>query len=284
MGDRVLIAGCGFVGTRLAERLAQRGCDVFALRRGEVRPPPGVRPLRADLSRLETLDCLPLDIDVVVYAAGAGAPSEEAYRAAYLDGVDRLFRVLRERGEAPRRVLFCSSTAVYAQRRGEWVDEDSPTRPTRFNGELLLSAERMLQAVVRGAIVVRLGGIYGPGRTRLIDRVRSGEARVRSHPHFTNRIHRDDAAGVLETLALAQSPRHDRYLGVDDEPADEADVLRFLASRLGVDEPALSESASGPPARAGSKRCKNDRVRSEGYRFTYPSFREGYGAMLAESS
>ena len=106
MGARVLIAGCGFVGTPLAGRLAQRGCDVFALRRGDVRPPPGVRPLRADLSRIETLDCLPLDIDAVVYTAGAGAPTEAAYRSAYLDGVDRLFRVLRERGvEVERDVV-----------------------------------------------------------------------------------------------------------------------------------------------------------------------------------
>jgi len=282
MSQRVLIAGCGFVGTSLAERLARRGCEVFALRRSEFRPPPGVRALRADLSRVETLESLPLDIDVVVYAAGAGAPTEEAYRAAYLDGVDRLFRVLRGRGEVPRRVLFCSSTAVYAQNRGEWVDEESATQPRRFNGELLLAAERMLQAVVPGAIVVRLGGIYGPGRTRLIDRVRNGEARIRPHAHFTNRIHRDDAAGVLERLALANAPRHVCYLGVDDEPADEADVLRYLATRLGVAEPRRSDSAAPSVERAGSKRCRNERIRAEGYRFAYPSFREGYASMLAE--
>lgn len=227
------------------------------------------------------MDCLPLDIDAVVYTAGAGAPTEAAYRAAYLDGVDRLFRVLRERGEVPGRVVFCSSTAVYAHTRGEWIDEESPARPTRFSGELLLAAERMLQAVVRGAIVVRLGGIYGPGRTRLIDRVRSGEARTRSKPHYTNRIHRDDAAGVLELLALAEDPRHACYLGVDDEPADEAEVLRHLARRLRVPEPMPAEAPSETPERAGSKRCRNDRIRSEGYRFAYPSFREGYAAMIA---
>ena len=281
MSKRVLIAGCGFVGTSLAERMARQDCEVFALRRSEFRPPPGVRPLRADLSRVETLAALPLDIDVVVYAAGAGAPTEEAYRAAYLDGVDRLFRVLRQRGEAPPRVLFCSSTAVYGQNRSEWVDEESATQPTRFNGELLLSAERMLQALVPGAIVVRFGGIYGPGRKRLIERVRNGEARLRAQPHFTNRIHRDDAAGVLERLALAGAPLHDLYLGVDDEPADEADVLRYLASQLGVAEPRLSDAVAPSVERAGSKRCRNARIRAEGYQFAYPSFREGYAAMLA---
>jgi nucleoside-diphosphate-sugar epimerase len=281
MNARVLIAGCGFVGAPLAERLAQRGCDVFALRRSEAVAPRGVRPVRADLARIETLGVLPEAIDVIVYMAGPSAPIEAAYRAAYLDGLDHLLRVVRERGEAPRRVLFCSSTAVYAQQRGEWVDEDSVTRPVRFNGEILLSAERLLHALLPDAIVVRLGGIYGPGRTRLIDSVRSGEARVRASEHFTNRIHRDDAAGVLECLVLADEPRHTCYLAVDDEPGDEAEVLRYLAERLAVSEPPRAESGSEREPRAGSKRCKNTRIKAEGYSFEYPSFREGYAAMLA---
>ena len=280
MSARVLIAGCGFVGAPLAERLAERGCDVFAMRRSAVAAPRGARLLRADLTKIETLDVLPDGIDVLVYMASPSAPNESAYRAAYLDGVDHLLRVMRERGELPRRTLFCSSTAVYAQHRGEWIDEDSVASPLRFSGEILLSAERLLRALVPDAIVVRLGGIYGPGRTRLIDGVRSGELRVRSGEHFTNRIYRDDAAGVLERLALLEAPRHDCYLGVDDEPADEAEVLRYLAERLGVPEPMPYEPGTEPPTRAGSKRCRNARIRAEGYSFEYPSFREGYAAML----
>jgi nucleoside-diphosphate-sugar epimerase len=149
-----------------------------------------------------------------------------------------------------------------------------------MGGEILLSAERLVQALAPGAIVVRFGGIYGPGRTRLIDRVRAGEARLYPGEHFTNRIHRDDAAGVLELLALAEVPAHTRYLGVDDDPADEAEVLRYLASRLGVPEPALAEPGTPPARRAGSKRCRNARIRSEGYSFEYPSYRSGYASML----
>jgi nucleoside-diphosphate-sugar epimerase len=280
MGARVLIAGCGFVGAPLAERLAERGCDVFALRRSALPAPRGVRSVRADLSKIETLDVLPEGLDVIVYMAGPAAPTEVGYRTTYLDGVDHLLRIVRERGELPRRMLFCSSTAVYAQHRGEWVDETSVTRPLRFSGEILLSAERLLHALMPQAIVVRLGGIYGPGRTRLIDGVRSGDLRIRPGEHFTNRIHRDDAAGVLERLALAERPGHGCYLAVDDEPADEAEVLRYLADRLGVPEPRPFEPGSEPSPRAGSKRCRNARVRAEGYSFAYPTFREGYAAML----
>jgi len=281
MGERVLIAGCGFVGERLARRLVARGCEVFALRRREAVLPDGVEAVRADLSRIETLGVLPDKIDVVVYAASAGAPTERAYREAYLDGVDHLLRVLRDRGEVPRRVLFCSSTAVYAQHRGEWVDEDAATRPLRFSGEILLSAERMLLSRFPESLVVRLGGIYGPGRTRLIERVRSGEARIYPGEHFSNRIHRDDAAGILELLALAEAPAHRLYLAVDDEPADEAAVLRFLADRLGVSDPSAAEPGAVPPRRAGSKRCRNARIHAEGHVFEYRSYREGYSAILA---
>ncbi len=124
---------------------------------------------------------------------------------------------------------------------------------------------------------------YGPtaGVPALIDAVRAGEARIRRGEHFTNRIHRDDAAGILERLVLADAPRHTCYLAVDDDPADEAEVLRYLAERLAVPEPPLAESESERAPRAGSKRCKNARIKADGYSFEYPSFREGYAAMLA---
>jgi len=287
----ILIAGCGYVGLRLAELRAQAGDRVFALRRsGGLRLPHGVEGVRADLSQIATLASLPTGIDAVVYCAGAGRADPDTYRRVYLDGPGNLLRALREAGERPRRFLFCSSTAVYGQSRGEWVDETSHVQPGRWNGETMLAAERLVAASlpragrVPGATLVRLGGIYGPGRTRLVEQVRSGRARLPAAPHYTNRIHRDDAAGVLSHL-LDIEPAHDVYLGVDDEPADLADVLRHLAKRLGVPEPpaeAEPEAGAGSPAaprRAGSKRCRNARIRAEGYRFRYPSFREGYATL-----
>ena len=277
---RVLIAGCGYIGAPTGKRLVERGCTVFGLRRSQAKLPAGVELVRGDLSRLDSLGSLPEGIDTVIYAAGAGASDEAAYRAVYMDGPSNLLRAMREQGEEPGRFLFCSSTAVYGQRRGEWVDEDSVTRPTRWNGELLLAAESLVRACGVPAVVLRLGGIYGPGRTRLVDRVRSGAARIQAEPHFGNRIHREDAAGALAHLALAPQG-HDLYLGVDGQPSDEADVLRWLAGELGVaSKPAVgAEDAPGP--RAGSKRCRNDRLCASGYKFRYPSFREGYAELIA---
>ncbi|MEE3332079.1 MAG: NAD-dependent epimerase/dehydratase family protein [Myxococcota bacterium] len=277
---RILVAGCGYVGTCLAQQLAAGGSQVFALRRTPQPQSHGIVSLCADLTRIETLDVVPENLDAIVYAAGAGSSDEAAYRAAYLDGVQNLVRSVADRASALPRIIFCSSTAVYGQERGEWVDEDSPVRPRRWNGELLLAAERLLRAHVAGSIVVRLGGIYGPGRTRLIDSVREGTARSRREPHFSNRIHRDDAAGVLAHLALTAAPEHDCYLGVDDEPADDAEVLAFLAYQLGVRNPEVAEAGDAPARRGGSKRCRNSRIRDAGYDFVFPSFRDGYIAML----
>lgn len=279
---RIVIAGCGYVGTALGLQLASQGHEVFGLRRNASRLPPAIQPLQADLGRRESLLVLPEQIDFAVYCVSPSSGDEAAYRLAYLDGLERFLRALQEQGEKPTRVFFTSSTSVYAQQRGEWIDEDSPANPRRPAGEILVLAERLLLASGFDAAVVRFGGIYGPGRTRLIQQVERGEAQLEAEPHFTNRIHRDDAAGLLRHL-IAVRDEQTVYLGVDCEPADEADVLRFLADELGVPAPPLRAAEEPPPTRrAGSKRCRNQRVLATGYRYRYPSYRTGYPAVVQD--
>ncbi|MCP4039126.1 MAG: SDR family oxidoreductase [bacterium] len=278
---RILIAGCGYVGCALGEMLVADGHEVFGLRRDPVGLPEGIAPVRADLSLPETLTRLPTAIDTLFYTAGAGAADEEGYRRAYLDGMGRLLGALADLGEKPRRIFFTSSISVYDQRRGEWIDESSHVAPSSFRGDIMLMTERLLLAGEIPATVVRLGGIYGPGRDRLLHAVAGGEVAVDpGEPHHTNRIHRDDAAGCLRHLMSLDQP-DDLYLGVDHEAAEESVVLRWLADRLGVKLPEID--ADDPPARvrrAGSKRCRNDRLTATGYRFRYPTFREGYEMMI----
>jgi len=280
---RVLVAGCGYVGSALAAELAAEGHTVFGLRRRPVGLPPGVAPIAADLSDPTSLAALPRELDAVVYAAAADGFSDAAYGAAYVDGPRRLLEALVAANERPR-VLFTSSTAVYGQSDGEGVDETSETRPAGFSGARLLEGEAVLLGAPLPATVVRLGGIYGPGRMRLVERVRGGEARLRGGPPlYTNRIHRDDCAGVLRHLLLAADPAA-VYLGVDCEPAAESDVLRWIAHELGLPEPPAADDAAGaldPPLRPrGSKRCSNRRLLASGYRFRFPTYREGYAAAL----
>jgi nucleoside-diphosphate-sugar epimerase len=282
---RVLVAGCGYLGSALASELAADGHAVFGLRRNPAGLPPGVTAVAADLDDLATLRSLPRGLDVVVYAAAADGFSDAAYRASYVDGPRHLIAALAAAGERPRRLLFTSSTAVYGQSDGVWVDETSATDPPGFSGARLLEGEAVVAGGPFPSVVVRLGGIYGPGRTRLVESVRSGAARLRrGPPRYTNRIHRDDGAGALRHLIGLASPEA-CYLAVDSEPADERDVLRFLARALGVPEPPEADPAEGPGARPGerprgSKRCSNRRLLASGYALRFPTFREGYAALV----
>src|SRR4030095_16929794 len=128
----LLIAGCGYVGSALARLRIARGDRVFGLRRNPIDLPPGVEPVSADLAVSRSLADLPRDLDAVVYAAAPRGRDDAFYRITYVDGLRNLLAAVAEQGQTPRRVIFVSSTAVYGQKRGEWVDETSPAEPEHF--------------------------------------------------------------------------------------------------------------------------------------------------------
>ena len=280
--SRILIAGCGYVGTALAVRLARNGNEVWGMRRNPEALPDGVQALQADLTKPETLSRLPDSLDYVFYTAGASEFSEEAYEAAYVLGLRNFLTALLSPARRPKRVIFTSSTGVYAQQDGQWVDEESPTEPKSFSGRALLEGEGLLQASPFKTIVLRLGGIYGPGRTGLIDRVRKGEAAIEAHPRYLNLIHLDDIVGALMHLMLLESAEA-VYIGVDSEPQEWNEFIRWIAQQLGVPEPSSStEAPSRRPAR--NRRCSNARLRASGYAFRYPSSRAGYREPIDSTS
>jgi nucleoside-diphosphate-sugar epimerase len=283
LSARALVAGAGYVGAELARLLVAAGHDVTVLRRSEAAAPPGARAFRADLAAPGALEALP-PADLVFYTAAADERSDAAYQRAYVTGVARLVERLARMPAPPRRLLYVSSTSVYAQQEGEWVDETSPTQPVGFTGRRLLEGEACALAAPFPAAVLRLGGIYGPGRSSLVERVRSGALHLsRGAPRYTNRIHRDDAAAALAHLA-ALTDTGACFLGVDSEPAPEAEVLAWLAARLGVALAREDAALAHEPARraAGNKRCSNARLLASGFRFRYPTYREGYAALLRE--
>ena len=277
----VLLAGCGDLGTEAGLRFAALGHRVVGWRRSPAKLPAAIEGAAADLGSKD-LPPVPPDTTAVVIAVAADSPSEEAYRAAYVRGVENVLDALERDQVSPERIIFVSSTAVYGDAGGGWVDESTTAEPGGFSGRVLLEAEGLLQARLSGTrtagLSIRLGGIYGPGRTRLIDQVKTGSAVIPEDVRYTNRIHRDDAAAAIVHLAGMAAVPGPVYIGVDNEPADLGAVLRFLAAELGFPEPQVGDAG---PARGGNKRCRNGLLRSAGFSFTFPTFQEGYKDVIA---
>jgi nucleoside-diphosphate-sugar epimerase len=293
----VLIAGCGDLGTEVGLRLAALGHRVVGLRRSPEVLPDAIEGFAVDLTRERPV--IPADTDIVIVAIAADGPTEDAYRASYVDGLRNLLDALDAAGVETRRFLLVSSTAVYGVDDGSWIDEETPALPSSATGAVLLEAEELLRARQPGATVLRLSGVYGPGRERLIGQVRSGTASPVGLASHTNRIHRDDAAAAIVHLVTGVAEPAPLYLGADSLPARRGAVLTFLAGELGVPDPfpgetgrpaASGESAIGPARqghrassgpRGGDKRCNNALLLASGFRFEYPSYREGYRSLLA---
>ena len=271
----VLIAGCGDLGTEAGLRFAAAGFPVLGWRRSPEKIPAPLAGQAANLTG--TLPRVPADTDIVVICVAAGERTEAAYRSAYVDGTSNVLDALERDGVQPRRILFVSSTAVYGDADGGWLDEASPTAPASVTGAVIREAEELLHSRRPDAIVLRLAGIYGPGRTRLIDLVQAGAADP-GPGQLTNRIHRDDAAAAVVHLTTAVAEPAPLYLGVDNEPVEQRDVLTFLAGELGTE---LGPAAPSSSSRGGNRRLSNSRLRATGFEFIYPTFREGYRAVLA---
>lgn len=275
--DNVLLVGGGYVASALADRLLAAGTKISIIKRYPCEVAKGVSLILADITKSIDLT-LDEEFDAVVYSLSPDEHTEEAYQLAYVDGVNCILSLLRKNSSFRGPFLFTSSTGVYAQSNGEWVDEESPAEPQDFSGNVILEGETILRESEFSTLVLRLGGIYGPGRDRLISDVKAGAAHLSPAIRYSNRIHRDDAAGILFHL-LATKAQEGTFLGVDSEPADRNEVIRWLAAELSAPDPVVDEERSHRHAR-GSKRCSNKKILESGYKFEYPSFREGYRALI----
>ena len=287
---RVLIVGCGYVGMALAERLVREGHEVTAWRRrGAVDAPAGlsgVRWVAADITRPESLPRAEATFDAVVNTVASTVGGVEDYQRVYLDGTRHLLAWLRS--APPRQFIYTSSTGVYGQDDGSDVDENGPTQPAAATARVLVEAEQELFRAHREqgfpAIVLRLAGIYGPGRGYWMRQFLAGEARIEGDGgRILNMIHRDDVANTAIAV-MARGRVGEAYNVVDDEPVTQLELFRWLATRLGRPMPPVAEATETGGRRRGvtNKRILNRKLRNElGARLDYPTFREGYAAELA---
>jgi nucleoside-diphosphate-sugar epimerase len=287
----VAILGCGYVGLDLGRRLLDAGHDVIGVRRSNqglraIRE-VGMRAIQADVTRPETLEAIPR-VDALVFAASSGGRGASAARSVYVDGLRSVIAHFGSRSTVPERLVYTSSTGVYGDHEGAWVDEETSPDPTTEKTGVLLEAEN----VARGATdvgmrptVLRFAGLYGPDRYR-VERYVDGPVR----DGYLNMIHRADAADSIRFVLEHPSPPS-VLLAVDNEPVDRWVFANWLADQCGLPRPeketveerlhTASLSSTAERRLRTSKRCSNDQLRSLGYTFQYPTFREGYEEVVA---
>jgi len=286
---RVAIFGCGYVGRELGRNLLERGHEVLGLCRSdaglEAVEAAGLSPVRGDVTHAQDLRGLP-EADHVVFTASSGAGGATSARSVYVDGLRTVLDTISDWTEPPDRLLYTSSTGVYGDHDGGWVDEETTVDPATSKTEVLAEAE----VVARGAnergiqpIVARLGGIYGPGRYRL-DRYLDGPVRE----GYINLVHRTDIGRALQLLLdIDREAVPETVVVVDNEPAWKPDMAAWLAEQTGRAPPETQQrpdAAATERRRRGQKRCSNERLRSLGFEFRYPTYREGYRAAIEKET
>lgn len=286
---QVALFGAGYIGTALARVLLERGLQVVALTRNLERAAElsavGARVVVADLASPAWHGEIG-SVDGVVNCVSSGGGGPDGYRHSYVEGARSILQWLG-RVKPPEALVYTSSTSVYPQHGGV-VDEESPTDAATGNALFLLEAERLMagahaRGLTRRACVLRLAGIYGPGRHHLLDQLRAGHGALPGRgDHRLNLAHRDDIVAAL-LLALEKGPEGATILNVaDDAPSPKAEVVAWLATRLGVPVPGFSGvGVPGRRAETPDRTVSNRRIKQVlGWRPRYPDFRAGYEAIL----
>ena len=286
---RVLILGCGYVGRPLGVALARAGHEVFGVRRGvegadELRA-QGVTPVIADITRRTDLEKIPGSFDWVINTVSSTKGGVDEYRAVYLEATRQLIAWLSAR--PPQKYLYTSSTSVYAQTDGAWVTEESVTEPKGETSRVLVETEQLLLQAARvnnfPAIILRVAGIYGPGRGHLFQQYLRDEARLAGDgSRLINMIHRDDVVRAA-IAALERGQPCKIYNVADDEPVTQREFFLWLSQQLGkpMPPPATEEENLRRKRGLTNKRVSNRRLREElRCELNFPTFRQGYAAEI----
>lgn len=273
---KILIAGCGDLGSGVAEALVAQGHTVTGIRRTQPDFPEGVTGLTGDLLTMEDTS-LP-DVDLVYLIMTPQGRSETAYRAAYFETAQVLIRRYATTATPPT-VFFVSSTSVYGQNQGEWIDDATPAQPSSATAKVLLEAESAL-SMSFSCVTVRCSGIYGPGRFRMLEKVQS-EAPWEANS-WTNRVHRDDVVSALVLLArlainAERLPEH--VIVTDQTPVSMWELKLWLATCLGAKVMAGSGEGFAP---ISGKRIQGEYLLSKGWQPKYPSYVAGYHELIDE--
>ena len=275
--SKVLIIGCGDLGTTIATRLFNAGHALIGVRKSNQLLPRDMQTIQADVTQINTLNALEnINPNILIYCVSADGSSDAQYQSSYVQGLKNVLAT-QANNHALQHVFFVSSTRVYGQITDEILDEITPAIPVDFGGERLLEAENVLNDLPCQSTKLRLSGIYGTGRLYLVNMAKDF-AKWPQDNHYSNRIHRDDAASfiafLVEKVAKIQAVA-DCYIVTDDMPTPQYEVLTWLANQQKIDTSAIKT-----PRAQGGKRLRNKRMRDTGFTLQYPNYQAGYREIL----
>lgn len=276
---KILLAGCGQLGTQLGAKRQQKGDTVVGIKRSTA--PTLFELIHIDLSQQNALSELTADYDVIIFTVTPSHRDESAYCQVYTDILQQVIDFAKQHRKPPL-CIYVSSTGVYGQNTGEWVDENSPTQPNQYSGKWVLHGENILQEQLSNTLIIRFSGIYNAERRWLINQAITDTPIQKTPTIWTNRIHQADCVGVLDFLLdqYQQGKSLEKcYLASDDAPVGRYEVMAFIRASLGYDEPAIKTDALTQQL---NKRCSNKRIKELGYVFSYPTFERGYGEILKQ--
>lgn len=287
--NSAIIAGCGYTGRRVAAVWLARGMQVYAITRNASKADDlrrtGIIPIQLNLADATALPLLP-DADVVLWSVGFDQTSGVARQTIWIDGLRRFLNALPERLE-PRRIIYTSSTSVYGNGHGLDVDENSPANPTSEGGIACLAAERLLldyaQETAACISILRLAGIYGPNRLlRKVAALRNGTPILSPPDEWLNLIHVDDAAAMIESLSLVNSPPQLVNV-VARNCVTRREYYSLLASLANAPPPVFAEASDSMVFRRGGNRRVVSLVREAlPVQFRYDSIAQGLPAAYLD--
>lgn len=280
---KVLIVGCGDLGGEVAKQLSILGIETLGLRRSK-EAIDGVTIIQADVTQPSSLSLLnAINPEVLIYCVAANGQTDVQYKTHYVDGLHNVLATQTNNLKL-KHVFFVSSTRVYGQKTDLLLNERTLAKPSDFGGERMLEAENLLSKLLNDSqklvntTILRLSGIYGPGRLRMINLARSPE-KWPTQDSWTNRIHRDDAAAFMVFLTqqvLADAAIKACYIVTDSKPSSQYEVLTWIANKMQI------KIESNPPPIEDGKRLSNQAMLDSGFSLRYPDYASGYQALLAE--
>lgn len=274
---KILLVGCGALGTAIALNLYHAGHEVVGIRKSLKQLPYNMKTIQADVTVADVVNVLAVtQPQIVIYCIAATAQNDENYYLHYVAGLRHVLESQRYNTQL-ERVFFVSSTRVYGKTTDALVDEDTVTTATDFGGCRLLEAEQLLSNLECEHTVLRLSGIYGAQRLYLLNMSKDIQ-RWPEENHWSNRIHEEDAARFVSYLVdrhVSNQKLASCYLVTDDMPTAQYEVLMWLAKQLNVDVGHVEV-----PHINGGKRLINHRMRETGFVLKYPTYVQGYRELL----